>query len=356
MKLNERTLYLHIGLPKTGTSALQVFFARNAKELYRKGIRYPGVNERVGNEEMITSGNGARVARSAFLPQQGGGSDVMGIFERAMRVGDRDVLISSEFFAGWEAERHNELKKFAGHFGFTVKIIVYLRDQADIVVTHYFQNLKRRPGYVDIGGDNFGQFAREYVEKQKYLDFNDLLEMLSGIYGKSNVRARTTKRSAMVGGSLITDTLAALGIEDGSGLNTEVSKINPTPNQQEMYIRALMGMFHPTVPTSDRYLKVVSQIHGALGNPKEDANFFIEPAVVEDIRAQFAETNAKTCEQWFQGKSISEVFDRKTYGKKVKFDKESMNINTVIAVFGGMLVDVLGRLEKIENKERGQAS
>ena len=54
------TLWLHIGPPKTGTSALQVFFARNAKALRRQGLIYPWAERAAGGE--ITTGNAAWLA------------------------------------------------------------------------------------------------------------------------------------------------------------------------------------------------------------------------------------------------------------------------------------------------------
>jgi len=61
-----RTLYLHIGASKTGTSALQVAFARNAKALRGRGLHYPGKNQDAMDGK-ITSGNG--LLRSISTPR-----------------------------------------------------------------------------------------------------------------------------------------------------------------------------------------------------------------------------------------------------------------------------------------------
>lgn len=348
----ERTLFVHIGLPKTGTSALQVFFARNAQSFYRKGLRYPGVSERVGVEEVISSGNGAKIAKSAFLheelDEQASG---LSLLTRVLQASDRNVLLSSEYFSLWEGERHLALRRYAAAYGYSVRILVYLRDQADIVVTHYFQNLKRRPGYVDIAGDNFLSFAHEYLDTQPYLDFSGLLGMLSGVYGADKVRVKGSKRSGLVGGNLLLDALDAVGIAADESIDLNISKVNPTPTQHEMYIRAVMGMFLPSLSTSDSFLRVISKIHAE--NPvfaQSDKNFFIDPAVVADIRSRFLESNTRVCEEWFGGRLYSELFDQKHYGEKVVFDNASVDINSLISVFGGLLVEVLGRLEKLEGK------
>lgn len=352
----KRTLYLHIGLPKTGTSALQVFFAKNVEALFRKGLRYPGVKSRVAEEERITSGNGARIARQAFLPESD--ASELTLLENALSAGGRDVLLSSEFFSsGWDAARHAKLKAFAARFGYGVRIIVYLRDQADIVVTHYFQVMKRDASFVDVNGDQFGRFAQYYVEKHtNYLDFEDFLAMLASTYGQENIRVRSSRRSELVKGDLMADMLDALGIEDDASLDKKVPKINPTPSQQEMYIRAVMEVFQPTLKTADRYLKVITQIHEKLGSARDERNFFIDPAIVQDIRARFAEANARVCQAWFGGRAAEDVFERKQYGEKIRYGNDTMDINAVIAViavFAGLQVDLLNRMEQFELELKG---
>ena len=37
------TVYIHVGTPKTGTSAIQVFFTKNRKLLKEKGVCYPNL-------------------------------------------------------------------------------------------------------------------------------------------------------------------------------------------------------------------------------------------------------------------------------------------------------------------------
>jgi hypothetical protein len=339
--MNDRTLYLHIGLPKTGSSALQVFFAKNARLLYQKGIRYPGVNANVGSRELITSGNAARFALRAFAPAEGEPEEsarAIAMVERALAAGDRDVLLSSEYFASWKAPRHQALRELAGKHGFRTKVIAYLRDQGDITVTHYFQRVKRRQGVIDTMGGGFRDFARSY-SKSHYLDFNDLLEMLAGVHGRESVTVGTSRRSLLVGNDLFIDALAALGL-DPDGFDLDIPKINPTPSQQEMYVRAIMGIFDPPVEFSDVFLKTVATIHERLGiRQQQERNFFIDPEEVAAIRARFADGNREVCARWFGGRTPDEVLDIRTYGPKETFDTGTADLTTIIAILGGMMVE-----------------
>ena len=53
-----KNIYLHIGTPKTGTSALQSFLLNNSEELDRQGYDYP---EHKVDVNHISSGNGQEI-------------------------------------------------------------------------------------------------------------------------------------------------------------------------------------------------------------------------------------------------------------------------------------------------------
>ena len=42
-KARKKKFVLHIGMNKTGTSAIQTFLFKNRKELAKKGINYPNI-------------------------------------------------------------------------------------------------------------------------------------------------------------------------------------------------------------------------------------------------------------------------------------------------------------------------
>jgi hypothetical protein len=99
-------LFLHIGLPKTGTSALQVFLASNIEALSRNNIEYPWARAVVASEQRITSGNGARVAKTAFTAQEGAEVALQQL-NRVLSKGG-SVLLSSEFFCGVASGSNHE--------------------------------------------------------------------------------------------------------------------------------------------------------------------------------------------------------------------------------------------------------
>ncbi len=50
----KKTLYLHIGMGKTGTTALQVFFSGNRKAMEEQGVAYPSLGEIEGAHHLLS--------------------------------------------------------------------------------------------------------------------------------------------------------------------------------------------------------------------------------------------------------------------------------------------------------------
>ena len=60
---NQKILFLHIGHPKTGTSALQVFLAQNREILLQHNLDYPPIGKyEEAFEGGIAAGNGRDIS------------------------------------------------------------------------------------------------------------------------------------------------------------------------------------------------------------------------------------------------------------------------------------------------------
>lgn len=102
------TLWLHVGPPKTGTSALQVFFARNAAALRRQGVLYPWGEAAL--DGAVTSGNGAWLAawEEGFPKSLPEGRTLIRLLRRG-----HNVLLSSEYFVTTDPRVLESLKRQA---------------------------------------------------------------------------------------------------------------------------------------------------------------------------------------------------------------------------------------------------
>jgi hypothetical protein len=141
-------LFLHAGSPKTGTSFLQVLFARYANELGASGTVYPkGHLFDQAKAGEITSGNGVEMANyiRPNLPHRIADKDAfIGTFDRDLKTaGDKNVLYSSEFLMFPAGERTANIARKAEENGFRVRVIYLVRDIGEAAFSAYFQEIKR---------------------------------------------------------------------------------------------------------------------------------------------------------------------------------------------------------------------
>lgn len=143
-----QTVYLHCGAPKTGTSFLQVLFARYADALKENNIIYPQNAFTEGaSQGRITSGNGILMANylRPQLPHQIENKDAfIDDFDQLLREGQGShFLFSSEFLVFPKNERTDALVRVMKENGYDVKAFYFVRNIADAARSAYSQEVKR---------------------------------------------------------------------------------------------------------------------------------------------------------------------------------------------------------------------
>lgn len=141
-----KTLYLHCGIHKTGSSFLQMMFARNRNLLKSHGIHYPkSEREFQMLQGEISPGNGVHLARELSKSE----SDISNLLaedlDMAKEMGLDAVLYSSEnlfhtFARNDSIKKLCRASKIAG-FG-EVKALVYFRDPVSHILSLYKHRAK----------------------------------------------------------------------------------------------------------------------------------------------------------------------------------------------------------------------
>lgn len=143
------TLYLHAGAGKTGTSYLQVLFARHAERLAECGVVYPrGHLFEEAKAGRVTSGNGVEMANDIRpgLPHAIANKDAfIHVLDAGLKdAAGRHVLYSSEFLAFEPGERTAAIARVAARHGYGIRVIylVLVRDIAAAAASMYSQGIK----------------------------------------------------------------------------------------------------------------------------------------------------------------------------------------------------------------------
>jgi hypothetical protein len=130
-----RTVFFHVGLPKTGTTYLQTILWNNRDELRRQGILLPGFGPRqhlwasgVVREDPKIDRRGPR-ARHAW-----------GVLREQVNHWDGTAVVSHEFFAG--ATEQQAARAMADLEGAEVHVVVTARDTVSLVTARWQEFVK----------------------------------------------------------------------------------------------------------------------------------------------------------------------------------------------------------------------
>jgi hypothetical protein len=161
MRRNEKRLYIHCGLHKTGTTSLQVFLRNNVEALLNAGILYPCV----GCLDSVGSGHhniAWQIARDRRFDRALGDIEAL-----AREIGNfsGDVLLSSEDFecSLGSPSAFAPLVRYAISTQREVVIVIYVRNQIS-----YLESL-----YCEMLGHGFGEeyqvIAEQVIERKRCL-------------------------------------------------------------------------------------------------------------------------------------------------------------------------------------------
>jgi hypothetical protein len=165
-------VFIHTGLPKTGSSFLQS--ALESIELQKgfSDVTYPVLNK-VDEFQFIRSGNGLEIAKllERTLTPEFDELLLIKTFNELLdkSLNKRSLLISSEAFSSAAPERFAVFKQMLSEVCDNISIIVYVRPFAPWAWSLYNQGLKRH---------NFKMSFEEWASQNLLGDFNQLIDSL----------------------------------------------------------------------------------------------------------------------------------------------------------------------------------
>lgn len=224
MTMATRTLVIHGGFAKTGTSALQVGFARNRDWLLAQGVDYlEGGHFDHGLRGAVSSGNAVDVAyHLARLEDRPERIDEL-VARLAASSGER-VLLSSEFFQSARRPQLQALVDAVRAAGFDVQAVFLVRSYYEWLWSAYVQNVKNHAVTA-----SFADWAKASGLAHM---FAGTLELYDTILGAANVRVLSYDgmRGDVLGGFL----KRVFGIEAPEGELDVPSEINRSLTDAEL--------------------------------------------------------------------------------------------------------------------------
>lgn len=324
----KKTLYVHVGTTKTGTTAIQSFLIDNQELLNQKGYCYPLFPYRY--QDVSERRNAHFMLEEASVRQEGRFREGMDRIHELFQTFDK-IIVSDEGI--WSANYEQRitmwraLKAEAKEGDFRIKVIVYLRRQDMYLISGWNQMVKS-----GIGRDAATPW-KEYISnldsinKMKYASH---LKKLAAFFGKKNLIVRRFDPKRFAGGTIYSDFLQAVGLELTKEYHIEQAAKNTrlAGNTHEIQ-RVLNGMPGMNAAFHSFFRRALLS-YADLSGEYYPCEMFSK-AEAETFMKQYEEENREVSEEYFNGE---ELFDM-SWKDVPKWEKDNPQMQDDLIRFVG---------------------
>ncbi len=283
-------LYLHIGRPKTGSTALQGFLLKNRERLAENGICYAetGRYQRASHKLSLP-----------FLPQLPDHKVV-----KNLRTGDiyqqlveeiqgsqaQAAVISSEHFWLVKPKKLPSVLKEA----FDVSVVAYLRRQDNVLISSFIQEVKS-------GGLPFDFSMDDYINnhtRKGLLDYYRVLDRWGQCFGHEAITVRVFEELDAENG-IEKDFLSLLGLEHRNGFKFSAVRKNASPSLQVLRLISELGPLTLDEVSRRRLATTFTNVEAALetGDAAPAATLLSREQRAR-VLSFFNESNSKLCREY----------------------------------------------------------
>lgn len=351
-----KTLYLHIGTPKTATTAIQSFCYDNRDVLEQHGYYYPMFDYQFENVQKYRNGHFlvCRVFDESHtrLPEKQEALTMQILGELFAMFEQYDTIILSDegiWNRGFFEDTHcwSKIQKGLVDKGILVKVIVYFRRQDDFLFSWWNQQIKEGMHPSSVMDWN------EITEKLPYikLDYYGYLEQIAQYVGKDNILVRLFDRKEFVGGTIQEDFLDAIGLSltEDFKINDGLSNLSLTKNDIEIK-RALNTLSGLDKKENALFRKVLSQLSEESIDDRSVSMFSAEEDAA--FMQQFAEGNDKIAKEYMH-RDEPMFQPAKNSQEKWTANNEQM-VEDVVRFFGTITLQLMRENEELKAELKTQ--
>lgn len=337
------TVYVHIGMPKTGTTYLQNFLERNEALLSREGYTFPIFETTF---EKIAKGRNAYFLRyKVYDEYEEIYRNHMNILEELGKKYDHIILSNeshwNDKFLSWE-----DIQKDFASIGLTLKLVIYLRRQDAFAQSLWAQKIKT--GYTR----SFPTFLESPLFNDYYLDYYKRLQELSSEIGRENIIVRTydKARFARLGTSITADFLEAVGLtETDEYVQLETANLNPSLFGPYLEVKRLLNR-NPIFKTRQNFgTKLLINIMQGEGHYIDfNSNQFLSRADQKKLLKKFKQSNALVAREYLHkedGILFEEQPAKQRYRKAPTYEARDL-----VQICSKMIVQQQSTIEELQKK------
>lgn len=343
-----KTLYIHIGTPKTATTSLQHFCDENEKILEEQGYCYPIFPHKFKGVSITRNGSflgwvsSSKKDKRNKLEEEKYFRQGMDMVLENFRKFD-NVILSEE--ATWSAAFRRgkpyiweQIRQEAEEHGYGVKIIVYLRRQDSLADSWWKQKVK-------VGRRIYSTSSwEEFVSDPSQLEFDyyGAIKKIEAVLGKENIIIRRFGKQYFKNGSIYEDFMEALGVRYDSRFVISEGKRNNSLFGNSHEIKRILNMLNMNKHDRLFFKRIVQEISDNHTDLKGETMFSAEEA--RQFMEKYREGNRKLMQEYF-GKD-EDLFDMDfSKNKKWVLDHTEME-QDIISLIGRVTVQL-----RQENRE-----
>lgn len=243
-----KTLFLHIGTAKTGTTSIQFFCRENEELLKQRGYCYPKSPKaypfvsKAKNGHMLEATIRDKEGNRLLEEEEKDFQACIAMIKKQFETYDTVILSDEAIWRDLSLGHKDVLQKVAREAkaaGFALKVIVYLRRQ-DLMAVSIWNQYVKAPQMVT--PYNFEDFCKN-MRMDAWLAYDEKLDKIVREVGRENVIVRRFEPQNFYGGNIFQDFFYATGIpwSDDYVITEEVRNTRLSGNAVEIK-RILNGL------------------------------------------------------------------------------------------------------------------
>jgi hypothetical protein len=289
-----RTLVLHIGLPKTGTTAIQRTLASRRRALAARGICYP-----------VSAGGAVPVflhrAALAGSVARGRHGQAVARFAESLcsEIAGLPAEMGTVILSAEQCSLHLQTRAQIGqlhallapHFT-AMRVVIYLRRQDALAASLYAQMLRR--GIMELP-----QLGDPRPPLDGLYDYATLMDNWAWVFGADAMVPRIFARDRLPDGDVVRDFLALCGV-DGMQAARARGDVNPSMNAQGQALMLAVGrvMQHQCATQQERS-EFSARLAGIVTRLYAGRGWQPSRAAAASFMARYADGNELVRREWF---------------------------------------------------------
>ncbi|MBC7284275.1 hypothetical protein [Hoeflea sp.] len=280
-------VYLHIGIGKTGTTAIQHALHLQRDQLLEDGVLYPKSGVAYEAHHSLAPLNVKAIPKPV--------KEMYETLRSEIEEANPDkVLLSSEFFC---FVNPNVVAEIAAYMkDYTTTVIFFVREQVDLIESAYKQELKTNPVFTS----TFDEYIQRVV---KAFDFNERINPWVENFGRENVKAllyRSKKGYRSDPLKLLLDETDILLSAD-----TDLSELNPSiPSCLAETVR----LVNKTGISHDDKRAIVQEImksYPLIGPGRKEG--LVSPRMAKFLRKRYEDSNKSFGDKYLDEKDAADL-------------------------------------------------